>query len=917
MNRRHRQPITLIRAYALLLFGLLFGALSAQAAITPAGTVIKNLATVTYQDSLGNAYTAQSNESAVIVAEVYAAELQHSQTKDAAPGQTVYFPHQLTNNGNTPDSFNLAATASQAQITDLKIFQDTNNNGQPDVGEGVINSTYLPAGETIHLVVAAQISSEAKGSLQLTLKATSKAKDTKPNNDTINVVEGPVLVAKKQVIKNSITDDLGEITYRITVTNNGSELSEGALYDFFPDFMDIEPLAGHKTQAGLGNIEIKDSGNLKTELPSDSSFIAGNNHEKALFVPINKLSAGATVALQFTVHYKLKGGTKETPEYYFDAEDQLKNKAIIGYGTKTSTSTSIQWGKSVETNTVVNALPFFSNVKVTSSDGQEIALPENTVPAGGVAEFINTITNLGNGADTFNLKLENTSFPKKKKTVFTLWDKSGKIPLTDTNGDGIIDTGKLQNLRTGKDNTINILIRAQLPFSAENFPYQAKLIATSVKDSNVSDFVTEKLTSITAGNIDLANYKIIEENNQFNGEVHAITDFFKKGASDNYDPFPQIESTLTLNPGDTGKFGLYIANKSATSSSFTLSTELFSGVTFQHDGIYDKDGNTIQQATGEIITVTPNLPGGTVMKVIAHFTISPKMPAGNIDPVFVITSNTSGLADKTQNRVTVRARHAIELSPSGNGQVEAGSTLLFEHKLTNHSNESLDIQFSSTTKLGDWNYIIYTKASADDLLIQLKTDDSINLASGEEKNIVVKILAPANASPDKTFTLELIAQGKKGEDIKTQDSITDTVSIIKGQIRLYKKALVLIGQGRKESAILSESKQPALSSFEVNSTKKPAPGTDYVVWQIIAQNKGSAPAKHVTIRDAAPAFTTLVNDSWVVIPENKGVATGDASSGQVTFGIGDKKDNKDFTADQGGTLQPGESVEVRFTVKVN
>ena len=111
----HGQPWLL----TLLLIGLFLTALQTQAALTPAGTRITNLATVTYEDGNGNQYSAQSNESVVTVAEVYAPELKNPQTKMAAPGQPVYFPHQLSNLGNTADTFNLS-------ILDIKTLSPDN-----------------------------------------------------------------------------------------------------------------------------------------------------------------------------------------------------------------------------------------------------------------------------------------------------------------------------------------------------------------------------------------------------------------------------------------------------------------------------------------------------------------------------------------------------------------------------------------------------------------------------------------------------------------------------------------------------------------------------------------------------------------------------------------------------------------------
>ena len=57
---------------------------------TAAGTEIKNLATVSYEDSAGNSYTAQSNEAVVTVAQVYSAAINSTDTSlTASPGQPV------------------------------------------------------------------------------------------------------------------------------------------------------------------------------------------------------------------------------------------------------------------------------------------------------------------------------------------------------------------------------------------------------------------------------------------------------------------------------------------------------------------------------------------------------------------------------------------------------------------------------------------------------------------------------------------------------------------------------------------------------------------------------------------------------------------------------------------------------------
>ena len=115
---------------------------NAFAAAPLAGTEIKNLATVSYEDENGNTYTAQSNEAVITVAPQYRATVENDRTQTAAPGTTVYFPHTVVNTGNTPDTYDLTTDTGD------KIYLDTSGNGEPDAGEKIVTSITLAPGET-------------------------------------------------------------------------------------------------------------------------------------------------------------------------------------------------------------------------------------------------------------------------------------------------------------------------------------------------------------------------------------------------------------------------------------------------------------------------------------------------------------------------------------------------------------------------------------------------------------------------------------------------------------------------------------------------------------------------------------------------------------------------------------------------
>jgi len=101
-------------------------------AATAAGTQIKNLATVTYEDSAGNTFTAQSNEAVVTVAQIYSATVNTNNTTVAAsPGQPVDIPYTLENTGNGTDVYQLAAadeisTPDTLDADNIQIFEDLN-----------------------------------------------------------------------------------------------------------------------------------------------------------------------------------------------------------------------------------------------------------------------------------------------------------------------------------------------------------------------------------------------------------------------------------------------------------------------------------------------------------------------------------------------------------------------------------------------------------------------------------------------------------------------------------------------------------------------------------------------------------------------------------------------------------------------
>ncbi|ASJ76600.1 beta strand repeat-containing protein [Granulosicoccus antarcticus] len=626
---------------------------SSAFAATAAGTEIKNLATVTYEDAAGNVYSAQSNEAIVTVAQVYFATVGTDIDTTGAPGQTVYLPYVLSNTGNGSDTFDVSAadgitTAPGIDTIDadaITIYHDTNGNGQPDSGEPEVSALTLAAGEDANLVVAVRIPTTATDtdSLGVTMTATAqegtgsavvgsvtdlttaKGRDTldSTNESLITITGDAVLVTSKTSSHDTIND---EITYTITVSNNGNTAAQKViLFDGIPtgttyvtssaSVSGLLTTNGDTLATNVGNFvesvnldyngdgDVADSGEagLGIDLNTDGDIVDAT--VAGIYAVDAELAPNATVSMTFTVSYDrdaFGGGYTVDNVGYVSADTD-------GNGTA---------DKLVSSNTTSNVVS--QDYAVTLSDtgsgdaagvndgGDDDATVNdtqvvNTAASGGIVLFDLVVTNDGNGDDTFELAAALGTFPSG--TVFTFLDDTGSVQLTDTNGFAGVDSGVIAQSasRTFK-------VRAKLPqgISGDNGTagFQATVTATSAGDpaaTPISNPATISLLEIVAATSDL--------HSAIGGTLG--TDEDPLGTPD-YTPAVTREASA----GDTLTIPLYIDNVSGVSDSFQLSvgsswdgTDLGSLPEGWSVEFFLSDGSGA--ATGPAISSTPVIPGGT------------------------------------------------------------------------------------------------------------------------------------------------------------------------------------------------------------------------------------------------------------------------------------------------------------------
>jgi uncharacterized repeat protein (TIGR01451 family) len=147
-------------AWALCALFSLFLAPDVRAEGTPAGTQIRNWASVSYVDDNAIAYTVTSDTSVVVIGQAAGVDLEPPRFSVTDPGNTVVFNHTLANVGNGADSFVLTAISREGWPG--RIYIDANQDGLLDAGDPEISGPIpLAADDTARLLIACDVPSSA------------------------------------------------------------------------------------------------------------------------------------------------------------------------------------------------------------------------------------------------------------------------------------------------------------------------------------------------------------------------------------------------------------------------------------------------------------------------------------------------------------------------------------------------------------------------------------------------------------------------------------------------------------------------------------------------------------------------------------------------------------------------------------
>jgi uncharacterized repeat protein (TIGR01451 family) len=924
---------------AAVALGLMAVSGSAHAEAPLAGTIIGNQAIATFNDGT-QTRSVTSNLVQTEINQVFAVDIEAAQTKAASVDGLVSFPHTITNTGNGSDSFSLAtAEGGTGNFDGIIIYADANCDGVPDSATPLSATPSLGAGESFCVVVEADVSSTvadgdpANFGITATSVGGTAVSDT--NNDVINVTSGPILGVTKSVVLANDLDMSGSITpgdtltFRLTYSNNqpGTNATAyivddlslpnspvGANADFvgmptnfvWSDGFTLNASDDGFTQntpSGIGGaFTTSDATNASSE--QIDVFYTGTEVQIGVDINSGALARQGFVEFDVVVGSDASG----TPVNVATIDTVPSNEVPIAISRDDTIALvlndvasaptayadrSLTDGPDADGSWNAGTTP--ASASATDSDatvGNDIIAFGPTVAEGAVVPFQVILTNHSNTEERFNLTaaLDGSGFASAggdqfpAGTTFTFYTAGGS-PLLDVDGNGIPD------VLIAANTAIAFEVRADLPlgFTADTpapsgnggtDPIPAALV-TATSSTNLA--VTNSTVIQLAGGVQGASVDL-----QNDGPVAVAV----AGSPDaDLDNSGSPWTTETVNPGNTATFDLIVQNTSLAPDSYNLS---FSDANPFTIGTLPADWTVVfRNASGAIVTNTGIIAVGSSVNFTANVTV----PAGQapIDQgvYFRATSATNNsVTDTKLDQVTVNTVADLAITPDRQGQVAAGGSLILSHTLTNVGNVPVDTGSLDYTNFSSLIGQIYLddgdgvfELNGDDDVIDNIGDITGGLAAGESVTIFNQVQASASAVAglSESATISVGSALTSGSDSVTDansnnNTVTDIVTIVSGDLEVLKLQA------------LDEDCNGADGPLQTQLIQAD-PGA-CIVYQVTAENTGTANATDVRIIDTTPAFTTqsgsaaaLGGTPTIISQPGDGVA-GDVTSGHSTLAPG-------------------------------
>lgn len=882
---------------------------TAQAAAPTAGSNISNIATASYTDGNGASKTVTSNEVKTIVLQVSSFTLVADRNATINPNGTATLSHTLTNTGNGTDTFTLNVSqlgGDDFDLNNVHIYLDSNQDGLPD-NNTEITSVTLTANQSVGIIVVSTVPvTQTDGQkAQYTLNATAgfDTSVTRFNTDTVTVSAGASMQIQKSASVASVAPN-GDITYTLTYKNTGNGAAAFVtIQDTLPNTVTYTAGSGLWSGSSTALTDATGGDPAGIDYRYDST-------SKTVLVSLTNVPANSTGTVKFTVKANAgnNSNVNNTASIFIDDNNdptstpsgttptQSNQTTVTPTLTYTGTINDSEKNGYADSDKVLTDPNQDDQILSVTSQGVPVVFGDDQGSADGGPDLI-VVHNTGTATETFNVSINKSALPSG--SIVQLFKSDGVTPLTDTNGDGIVDTGPIAAGATYK-----VIAKVTLPSTYSetdaSITNVTTLTLTPVSNPSATDTIKLVITDVVKATVDLTN-----------GDNTDTTTGGPTAGSSGQDTGVPVD-TKTTAPGTAVTFPLSVTNNSATPDNFNLSsTGLPNGWTVQYYVDANKDG----VPDGAAITNTGNIPAGSTVNLIAVVTPSANQAPITQNVVFTVSSPATGLTDSMTDQVVVSAKRSLSLAADNVGQVAPGGTVTYTHTLTNNGTITEGATAGSlpytltNTQLG-WTTTLYVDlnnngladnnelVTGNDLGALIATynpdnDSTSGLEAGQSIKLFIKVEAPANATAGvQNSNVLTVSPTTVSDTAMSPVSNTDLTTVNDGQVRLT-----------KEQAIADcTSGVPGAYSRNTISAK---PGT-CVAYRITAKNEGNVAVTNVQISDATPAYTTF----QAIADKSPAVTNATAGTPPAHNGTGS------VTATQ-ATLAPNTTAVLQFVVKIN
>jgi fimbrial isopeptide formation D2 family protein/uncharacterized repeat protein (TIGR01451 family) len=853
------------------------------------GSYISNVASGDYTDEMGNVLLVNSNPVALEVQKTYSLTLLQNQNQYGAIGGTVNLPHVLTNTGNTTDRYTLSLVQSSNDNFDLsnvKVYADRDQNGLPDNTEDLLlGSIELNAGQSLAVVIVGSIpTTVAFNQLSsLDLKAVSQQNATLSAQvtDTIRVVDDAVIsLIKAQSASEGIIGD--QITYTLTYRNTGTATRRVVLQDVLDDSLEYvsgSAIWNQNTTALTDANDTEASANtgITYQLKPDGKSL------EASIAAVAPLSSGT---LSFKAKVK-QGAANKIPNtagfVQYDADNMtvklssFSNTVIYNladvYGVvlnnKSSSATNVGNPNSSPDNLVIQA---------SLTPGQEVF-------------FNNYVWNVGNTTDVYNLSYSSSNLPSCAKVNF--YTQDGKTLLTDTNGDGKVDTGSISSAAVKQ---IQVGVSASTGCNSSVSHINVDVVATSIASNLVSDPIRNQITALTvvSSSSDLYN---ADQSGLGIGVVDNLGQALRtvKVASAKA-VFPLVAKN---NSAQANNYNLYASFSAIDVANIMPTTKTGFSVKFY-------EGDASCQTVGKQITNTGTLAAGASKAYCAVIDVDASQQNFSVPIWFAIQSPINQQADSIKNQIESNVARLLTLTNDQQGQVGVGGTIVYAHTLKNLGNIAEGANAGSQVNLkvvplknDGFVYSLYYDAnkngqidSTDQIISATTSLNQLLGSAGLLPQTDIQLLLKVQAAP--SAPEGVVSQADIWVEISDFNGIhldnlknTDVTTVATGHLQLLKT------QAANSSCITSN--LAALSYTTQLVSVKP---NQCVAYKLTLKNDGSSVVKNVQFNDVVPAYTSLVGTP-VIVPTGVDLSSGEKVSALVS------------------SLDPNQEANFYFVIRVN